>query len=76
MSCDAGTSAETLDELSTRWYCRVHRGGNLSVGRGREEINILKDILMVLGVGASLYVLFVIGFGVYAILRLAIKGDE
>lgn len=31
---------------------------------------------MVLGVGASLYVLFVVGFGVYAILRLAIKGDE
>lgn len=39
-------------------------------------MDTLKDILMVLGVGAGLYVLYALGFMVYAILRLMIKGDE
>lgn len=39
-------------------------------------MDTLKDVLMVLGIGAGLYVAYVLGFMIYGILRLMIKGDE
>lgn len=39
-------------------------------------MDVIKDILMVLGIGAGAYVMYAFGFMVYAILRLMIKGDE
>lgn len=39
-------------------------------------MEILKDIFMVLGAGVAAYVLFIIGFAIYAFYRLATRGDE